>query len=379
MTFKIRIRPFELRMQSLGAVYCRHLTATIFSEIDKQLADNNLSSNEFVRWLAKKLIRKSCEGNGEDAADGVAFPDETFAGLSDSDLEEFADEVVKKCGYLQKTRCGKDIQRKSSESAVDFLVRAFRHHAAEQKAQWERMTKPLSASYFSQDTLEAMKRNLLASDQFQNSIDRYLGSQSLAEKMFAKEKNRLEALTKPSAVDGVMRNIAQSGHGRSFEDNAVQIPGNANTRNEPAPEYFHHPPNPIHETNEKLGAVASVIEEMRPMAAHAAQVIQGLNEVAQKMQIDYIKNSEATERQTRNAFWVAAISLFVSAIGLVASSWFSYQSYLDGKAAEERAKTQLAAFTDEISKLAKSQREGQAELIKGISEFMLVPTKKNRK
>jgi hypothetical protein len=194
MTFKIRIRPFELRLKSLGAVYCRHLTTTIFSEIDERLAASDLSPNEFVRWLAKELIQGSCEDNRDDATERVKFAGETFVGLSDSDLEEFADEVVKKCGYLRKTYEGKDIQREIGESAADFLIRTFRHYATEQKTQWERLTNPPASASIAYDAEGIMKRNLGLSNCLRDAINQ-CADIPLAERMQAEEIARLSSLT----------------------------------------------------------------------------------------------------------------------------------------------------------------------------------------
>lgn len=190
-----RMSEFGLELASLGTVRCRSLSTSHISEFRRKPGFSTIQNIDFVRWLFGELARYSVEGQADEAdlTDAASLTTEELDSVTSEELGKFADKLIQQNRYLLKTDKGGDIERAADESACDFLVRAFRHHEVEQKAQWERMTKPLSASYFAQDTLEAMKRNLGLSDRFQDTINQYAGIQ-LAERMQAEEKARLSAL-----------------------------------------------------------------------------------------------------------------------------------------------------------------------------------------
>jgi len=129
---------------------------------------------------------------------------------------------------------------------------------------------------------------------------------------------------------------------------------------------LHMEKNPIHETNEKLESVAQQIEDLRPIAAQTAQLIQSMNDTALHMQADYVANAEAAGQQTTFAIRIAALSLFVSAVGLVISSFFSCQSHLDTKESNKSSDAQIKAFQNEIRDLVAAQREERTAIVKTI-------------
>lgn len=324
-----RMCEFSFELQSLGTVRCLCLNTNHISQVNKKLGSSGNHSSDFVRWLFGELVRRYDENlsNEDDAIEGSSLTKEELISITDGELEGFADKLIQNNKYLLKTHKGGDIKRSAKESACDFLVHAFRHHAAEQKAQWERVTKPMSESIFASATMEAMQRNLGISDQLQDTIDKY-------------------ARNLPGIGANLPEPISDVLHSSMPE--------------------LHVPKNPIHETNEKLGSVVKQIEDLRPMASQAAQLIRSMNDAALRMQADYIENAKTAGRQTRIAIWIAAISLLVSAIGLAISSFFSYQSYVDAKKSEVQNNALIKAFQGEIRELATAQREERATLVKAI-------------
>ena len=107
---------------------------------------------------------------------------------------------------------------------------------------------------------------------------------------------------------------------------------------------------------------------MRPLVAQGAEMIRGMNDTALRMQADYIANAVRADRQTNKAMWVAGLSLIVSAIGLVVSSYFSYQSYADAKLSGEKENAQIKVFKESISTLVTEQRAERAAFLKQIGE-----------
>ncbi len=381
----VRMNEFSLKLESLGTVRCLSLNTDHISQANKKNGSSVIGSHDFVRWLFGEIARRPVEGSSDkdDPSEGVNLTPEELDLVTDGELEEFSEKLIQKNKYLFNTYKGSDIERSVDETACDFLVRAFRHHASEQKAQWERMTEPLSKSLFASSTVEAMQRNLGLSTQFQDTIDKYARAHSGVEQIFAEKNNEWEKMTnlasQPSsasaAIEAMQRNHdaldqlrdAVGKHAFDLPNTATSFAGpNLEILNSRMPE-LHIPKNPIHETNEKLGRVVKQIEDLQPMTAQAAQLIRSMNDTALRMQADYIENARAAGRQTKIAIWIAAISLLVSAVGLVLSSYFSYQSYVDAKASDVQSNAQIKAFQSEIRELIAAQREERVAILKSVN------------
>lgn len=363
-----RLSEFSLELTSLGTVRCLSLNTNHISKASKNLDSPNIHSSDFVRWLFGEIARRPVEALADEAnlTDTSCLTAEELNSVMNEELEEIADKLIQNNKYFLKTHKSSDLVKSVDESACDFLVRAFRHHAAEQKAQWERLRGHLSSSLFTGKTLEAMQRNFGLSNQLQDTIDKYARGSSGVERILAEEKDKWECMN---------QSISQSLAGSAVLDAMQRISAAEANIKEPrldglnyrTPE-IHIPKNPIHETNEKLGNVVKKIEDLRPMAAQAAELIHSMNDTALRMQADYIENAKSAGRLTRIAIWIAAVSLLMSAIGLGISSFFSYQSYVDGRVANEKSEAQAKAFKDEIRDLATAYREGQAAFIKTIGK-----------
>lgn len=372
-----RMCEFSLELKSLGAVRCLSLRTDHLSQANKKLSSSGVQSLDFVHWLFGEIARRPVDGRSDedDAIEGSCLTMEELSSVTGGELEEFADKLIQKNRYLLKTHKGSGIERSADESACDFLVRAFRHHAAEQKVQWERMTEPISKSLFASTTLEAMQRNLGLSDQLQDTIDKYAHGHSVAEKILAEEKDKWERMTQSvskslsanATVGAMQRNVGALDQLRDAIDKHTRnLPITAPSFAEPKldvlnyrmPE-LHIPKNPIHDTNEMLESVVRQIEDLRPMAAQAAQIIRSMNDTALRMQTDYIENAKAAGRQTKIAIWIAAASLIVSL-------FFSYQTYVDAKESSGKSDAQIKAFQNEIRDLVTVQREERAAIVKAI-------------
>jgi hypothetical protein len=431
---------FSLEMKSLGTVRCLSLTADHFSQARTRLNASDVQSLGFVRWLLGEIVRRPVEKSDDEdkVIDGPSLTEDELNSVTDGELEEFADKLIQKNKYLFKTHKGNDIEKSADESDSNFVVRAFLHHAAEEKAQWERLTQSASASSFAgaaleamesdlgganrlreaidksllgtsvaerfladenaqreritqsvsnslfgNATLEAMQTNLGLSNQLQDTIDKYTLAGSATERILSEEKAQRERMTQlasPSFLGDAAAKAMQDclGHSDRLHDTIGKYEAGHNSFAESAfvmPDRdvlpinlprFDIPKNPIHETNAKLESVVNQIEDLRPMAAQAAQLIRSMNDAALRMQADYIENAKTAGRQTRIAIWIAAVSLVVSAIGLAISSFFSYQSYIDGAESGKKSEAQIAAFQKEIRNLATAQREERAALLKAI-------------
>lgn len=159
-----RMGEFGLELNTLGRAICVSLNTTHLSQAEKKLAASDVHSLDFVHWLFGEMARQPVDGVSDehDPANNPLFKPEQVAAVTDAKLEEFADKLVLKNKYLLlKTHEGSDIEKSVDESACDFLVRAFRHYAAEQKAEWKRMTESLSKSLFASTAVGAMQQAAL--------------------------------------------------------------------------------------------------------------------------------------------------------------------------------------------------------------------------
>lgn len=323
---------FDCDLNSLGRVRCINLRTSHLSEANEKLAATDVQSLDVVRWLLGEMARRPVEGTADDhdPANNPRFTAEELTAVTDAELEEFAEKLVSKNKYLLlKTHEGSDIAKLVDESACDFLARAFRHYAAEQKAQWRRMIESVSKPVFAETTLDSIRKNFGLSDQLQNTIAKYTDSL---------KADRLN-ITEPK-----------------MDVFAHRMPE------------LHIPKNPIYETNKTLENVVKQIEDLRPMAAQAAQLISSMNDTALSMQVNYIKNAEETGRQTKIAMRIAAAGLVLTVIGLAISSYFSYQSSIDSNESSQKSDAQFKAFQIEIRDLAAAQHEERAALLKAITD-----------
>ena len=336
MTFDLaklaRMGEFNLELNSLGSAICVSLNTSHLSQADKKLTDSDVQSLDVVRWLFGEMARRPIDEvfDEHDPANNPGFTAEELLSVTNLELEAFAEKLVEKNKHLLlKTHEGSDIGKSVDESACDFHVRAFRHYAAEQKAQWKRMIESVSKPVFAETTLDSIRKNLGLSDQLQNTIAKYTDSLKADRLNFAERKLDVFAHRMPA---------------------------------------LHIPKNPIYETNKTLENVVKQIEDLRPMAAQAAQLIGSMNDTALSMQVNYIKNAEETGRQTKIAMRIAAAGLVLTVIGLAISSYFSYQSSIDSNESGQKSDAQIKAFQIEIRDLAAAQHEERAALLKAITD-----------
>lgn len=325
------------------------------SEARQRLNALDAEGRELARWLLGELAKRPTvqDFKESDPIEGDSLTMEQVASVTDPELESFSERVLEKNLYLTRVHGSDVLRRVEGESACDFLARAIVHRGNEEKAQIDRIIQSATKPIFAESTLESIKRSLTASNQFEALIKQYSGGSaldSIRESIAA--ANQIDVLGKKYAEEAKLTEKAlfQPRH----EPQILNVPP------------MHFSKNPIHETNQILENLTGQIEGMRPLVAQGAELIRSMNDTALRMQADYIGNAERTDRQTKNAIRVAVSSLIVSAFGLVASSWFSYQSYSDAKASDIKAETQTKVFKEGIDTLVKEQRLEQAALLKSL-------------
>lgn len=347
---------FDCDLNSLGRVRCINLRTSHLSEADEKLVATDVQNLDIVRWLLGEMARHPV---GEVAADhdlanDPGFTADELAAVTEAELEEFAEKLIQKNKYLLlKTHKGHDLEKAVDESVCDFLVRAFRHYAAEQIAATERLFAP-TRSLFADSTLDSIKKSVQASNKFEDLIKQYASA---------------------SPLDQIKKSLAASDHFGYLKEQAFDALDADRTpstmRVEPqilSVQPMHFPKNPILEINQILENLASLIEGMRPLVAQGAESIRCMNDTARRMQTDYVANAVRTDRQTNKAMWVAGLSFLVSALGLGVSSFFSYHSYVDAKSAGEKENAQIKVFKESINTLVTEQRAERAAFLKQIGD-----------
>lgn len=187
----LRMNEFSMALNSLGPVICVSLNTSHLSQVDKKLVALGVQSIDLVRWLFGEMARRPIDGVSEehDPANNPRFPAEKFIVVSDAELEEFADKLIQKNKYLLlKTHKGSDIAKLVDELACDFLVRAFRHYAAEQKAHWKRMTQ------FSSTTVGAVQQSALATIAEANRYATANSATAAIEKILERDQDFMRAI-----------------------------------------------------------------------------------------------------------------------------------------------------------------------------------------
>lgn len=336
MTFNfdkfIRAAEFSFNLKSVGLVRCKSLSDDILRQARVRIKTPNFESRELVRWLMGELInRPSIENFQEsDPIEGDSLTSDQLEAINDQELESFSEQVLQKNRNLVKAHECEELKRVDGQSACDFLTHAIVHRGKEERAQVDRIIQSVSKPLFAESTLDSIRKSVAASNKFEDLIKQYSGDASLANRVLSQVRPEPQVL------------------------NMLPV---------------HIPQNPILETNKILENLTGQIEGMRPLVAQGAELIRSMNDTALRLQADYIANAERSDRQTKNAMRVAVLSLVVSAVGLIASSWFSYQSYTDGKATAEEGKSQSKVFEKLTKDLMTAQHEDRVVLTKALADL----------
>ena len=353
-----RAAEFSMPLGSLGLVRCKSLTSSLMSEARQRLKAPDTDGRELARWLLGELAKRPTVQDFKEAdpIEGDSLTAEQVASVTDPELESFSESVLRKNLYLTRAHGSEELLRVEGQSASDFLAQAIGHRGKEEKAQMDRIIQSATKPLFAESTLDSIKRSLIASNQFEDLIKNYSGKSaldSIREGLAA--SNPIDDLGKKLARDAILRErvLSQPGH----EPQMLNVPP------------MHFPKNPIHETNQILENLTGQIEDMRPLVAQGAELIRCMNETALRMQGDYVANAAQSNEQTRRAMRVAVLSLIVSAVGLIASSLFSYLSYADGKSNAVESKQQGDAFEKLTKDLMAAQHEDRVALNKALVDM----------
>lgn len=154
--------------ESIGQVHCQRIGHGPLLRLGEEAASGGATPEETVRGFLKRVGRKP------DPTDrrGAMLTDDDVAGVSSSELEEFAERTITENEYLYRERVGREeeetsgrprtvfgdtyLDRQTGESAVDFLARAVAQQPERQAASAARTMSKLGVWQSSAGLLKSM-------------------------------------------------------------------------------------------------------------------------------------------------------------------------------------------------------------------------------
>ena len=360
-----RRHDFDLETQSHGIVRCGTLKVSTLSGTANALANPNgdalLQCRNILQIVGRKIVLSADNQESSEAA----LSDEDIQEITDEEIEAFSKDFVSHNDWLLHSYDNANKQESSShendsigpsrtepdalakgdgERNSDYLIRVLHRYFEAQGERLKKMLEPLSKG--------------LASDTFAAQIKKLTEPLSVRLASSAFDASTLESLRRNISISDQLKDTL-----RAFEKSAVAREITA----EPARLEIHplrpidFPENPIVETNRRLGSMLDQIGEMRALAARSAELIDSMNQTTLKMQANFISNARSTQRS-------ALVAIGIAVLSLLASSFFSWLSYSDGKEQAEKSNTQIKLYQAEVAKLIEAQEKDRAVLVDALKK-----------
>lgn len=325
-----RLCQFSMNVEPLGLVRFISLTTDLTDACLKRIKEGKQSSQDIARWLFESMARKTenSDFKDEDIIEGPSFDSQELATMPDAALEAFAEKLTQINRYLLDKAGGDSLKKSDDQTHCDFLIAAIEHYHSESRRHIDQLLKSASSSFFSESTYAQIKKNLDASSLMEQSIKRFQDRTSLL-------------------------NFPESGYPK-IPDITLR----------PLPEIR----SPLLETNSILQDLNSQINDMRPLVTQGAELIRSMNDTAIRMQADYLSNATQSDRHTRRAIWIAAISLFISAIGLASSSYFSYKGLVDAQEEEKKNAALQRNLESAVERLVTAEQQSSGIVAAAIEK-----------
>jgi hypothetical protein len=200
-------------------------------------------------------------------------------------------------------------EKKLDASDSDYLLRAMRRY---QKALSRRLAKtlaPLTSLFakpiFSPSTLDAIRKNVLLSDQLQDTVKAF--------RQMGRPPDFVQPEFKPLPI----------------------------------------PENPAYETNRRLAGLLDYVDRMEPLVVQSAELIGNVNDAAIKMLRDFGRSTRRAEIYSKIMITVAALSLLFTAV------W----SFFDGRRRSEETAQLVGTLRTQIDPLITGQDDQFERLV----------------
>lgn len=127
-------------------------------------------------------------------------------------------------------------------------------------------------------------------------------------------------------------------------------------------EIFPERLNPIKVTNEVLVQLLEKVEQMRPVFAMCAEIIQSMNSTALQMQSDSAVAAARADKLAARSMRVATIGIYISFVALISSCGFSLWTIIDAKNSAVETDLKTAALRNEIRDATAAANKARADL-----------------
>ena len=214
-------------------------------------------------------------------------------------------------------------RKKTSETESDYLVRSFRHYFGEETRLWKRIRKRIGTI---------------------GSVVDPFGTQSIIEKLRNDHKTISDRLSESIRNMGTVSPMQADIVGR--QGALLDI------KNMQDPIEFDIPPNPLHETNERMNELVVNIEELKKLFTEVVGLISSMDNITLRMQEELSTGVKKSTRISLSLLVIACISLGVTA-------WYSYWSYQESGTSTEYQRI----FLERIEELADHQRSIYSEML----------------
>ncbi len=328
---KLLAPQFEMETEKFGTIKVKRLSVGDISEIVKRLHDFNNRTGREIALAAISIISKADESKID------------VSQLSEPELTELADQYLASTSIITDNEGNPivSVKREEGESSTDYLGRVI---AAEIKNFHDSMVKVVDRSGIlkaskqigalesivdKSSALSAFKGIHAATDTLRsalNDVERFKMFETPAMQTIRdlQKQRELYDSVVPSYVRDAqkMQNMMQDYAAPLWQDETSN--SSAVFRAQPIPrikvEDFQLPPNPIHETNEKLSDLNQRMDAFtETLAEHLEASAVALQEVASEIKT----GSKGTSKQNWWAIGIAALSLVVAIAGFFKDSFKS--------------------------------------------------------
>lgn len=278
-----KLGEFEFDTQ-IGRLKGRTPTMRVLGDIEGRFPDlEKADPTELTSFLLRLVSRR--------LAGGDELSDSDLSALTKEDLDRFAQRFLENNKWLYQ-----DLQDNG---------------------------KPLLSPQDAGEDVKLYLRRVLSGyfERAQERLGALMGRGSIHQKALSERMRTL--LAQNEALSRSLGNTLHSTYVEEFTKSALRQP----TAAYEAPSITVPPPNPVYETNERLGILVSQLQEMAPTVSKTAALIKNMNDLGLSMATALAADTERTARFNKTMLSVAAITLFFTAVGAVTTAVFSVLSY----------------------------------------------------
>ncbi|MEN8833494.1 MAG: hypothetical protein ABF285_04745 [Pacificibacter sp.] len=260
--FKIPNTPqWVFRSETAGDwdVYFYSVNAAV--QVEKYSSGEIADSIEAVRALISVMCKTHNDNQEDDDSTSTEPTEEDLAAFTDEDINSFSREFLEHDNSLGTTD---KLEKSEDQSDAEFFLQVLE---GENKKQSEK------------------RRDMLS--KLNSSLGGLLGS-------------------KNSGIRRVSEDLLKQNRGlESYYSPKLKIL-------EPSPKLFVPPPNPIHETNDRLGDMTERLENLVGFGENALQIMTGLQVASVEFLEKFSTEAENNSRAANKAIWVGIFAVLFS-------------------------------------------------------------------